>query len=154
RARKELVTHRVAVTNQLRAHLQSALPAVVDLFRDLDSAISLRFVIRFITQDALDWLSPKRLTAWLTSVGYCGRTDPGVLQDRITAEPRGIAGEHGRALAGITHAYLATLQTITAQIEALAQQITEALALHPDRRIFTSLPRAGAVRAARLLAEI
>src|SRR5918912_4128510 len=32
RARKDLVAHRVAVTNQLRAHLQTALPAVVDLF--------------------------------------------------------------------------------------------------------------------------
>jgi transposase len=154
RARKDLVAHRVAVTNQLRAHLQTALPAVVDLFRDLDSAVSLRFVTRFDTQDALDWLSPKRLAAWLSSVGYCGRADPAVLHERITAAPRGVGGEHGRALAGITHAYLATLQTITAQIEALAQQITEALALHPDRLTFTSLPRSGTVRAARLLAEI
>jgi transposase len=154
RARKDLVTHRVAVTNQLRAHLQSALPGVVDLFRDLDSPISLRFVTRFDTQDALDWLSPKRLTAWLVSVGYSGRADPAILHERITAAPRGISGDHGRALAGVTHAYLATISAITTQIEALAQQITEALTLHPDRQIFTSLPRSGTVRAARLLAEI
>jgi transposase len=154
RARKDLVAHRVAVTNQLRAHLQTALPAVVDLFADLDSAISLRFITRFTSQDALDWLSPKRLTAWLSSVGYCGRTNPAVLHARITAAARGADGEHGRALAGITHAYLATVQAITAQIDAIAQQITEALTVHPDRRIFTSLPKSGTVRAARLLAEI
>ncbi|HEY0000530.1 MAG TPA: IS110 family transposase [Actinoplanes sp.] len=154
RARKDLVAHRVAVTNQLRAHLQNALPAVVDLFRDLDSTVSLRFITRFDTQDALDWLSPKRLAAWLASVGYSGRTDPAVLHEHITAAPAGADGEHGRALAGITHAYLVTLQTITAQIEVLAQQITEALTLHADRRIFTSLPRSGTIRAARLLAEI
>jgi transposase len=154
RARKDLVAHRVAVTNQLRAHLQTALPAVVDLFADLDSAISLRFISRFTSQDALDWLTPKRLSAWLSSVGYCGRTDPAVLHARITAAARGADGEHGRALAGITHAYLATVQTITAQIEAIAQQITEALTVHPDRQIFTSLPKSGTVRAARLLAEI
>lgn len=154
RSRKDLVAHRVAVTNQLRAHLQSCLPAVVNLFRDLDSAISLRFITRFDTQDAIDWLSPKRLTAWLSSTGYSGRTDPAVLHQRITTAPRGITGEHARALAGITHAYLTTLQTITAQIEALTQQISEALTLHPDRQIFTSLPRSGTIRAARLLAEI
>jgi transposase len=154
RARKDLVAHRVAVTNQLRAHLQTCLPAVVDLFRDLDSAVSLHFVTRFTTQDALDWLSPKRLAGWLSSIGYCGRTDPAVLHGRITAAPPGIRGEHGRALAGITHAYLGTLQVITAQIQALAQQISHALAPHPDRQIFTSLPRSGTVRAARLLAEI
>jgi transposase len=154
RARKDLVAHRVAVANQLRAHLQTALPATVDLFAEIDSAISRQFLTRFTTQDAVDWLSPKRLAAWLSSVGYCGRTDPAVLHARITAAPRGATGDYGQALAGITRAYLATLATITAQIDALAQQISEALTVHPDRDIFTSLPKAGTVRAARLLAEI
>jgi transposase len=154
RARKDLVTHRVAATNQLRAHLHSALPATVDLFADLDSAISLRFLTRFTSQDAIDWLSPKRLAAWLSSVGYTGRTDPAILHARLTGAPRGPAGNHGQDLAGITRAYLATIQTITAQIEALAHQITETLTNHPDRQIFTSLPKSGTIRAARLLAEI
>jgi transposase len=154
RARKDLVAHRVAATNQLRAHLQTALPAAVDLFADLDSAVSLRFLTRFTSQNAVDWLSLKRLAAWLSSVGYCGRTDPAVLHARITGAARGATGDHGQALAGITRAYLATIQAITAQIEALAQQITEALTVHPDRQIFTSLPKSGTVRAARLLAEI
>jgi transposase len=154
RARKDLVAHRVAVANQLRAHLSTALPAAVDLFDAIDSAISRTFLTRFTTQDALDWLSPKRLAAWLASVGYSGRTDPAVLHARITAAPRGASSDYGQSLAGITRAYLATLQTITAQIDALAQQITQALTAHPDRDIFTNLPRAGTVRAARLLAEI
>jgi transposase len=149
RARKDLVAHRIAVANQLRAHLATALPAAVDMFRDIDSTISLRFLTRFTTQNALDWLSPKRLAAWLRSVGYCGRTNPAVLHARISAAPAGPTGEHGQALAGITHAYLATLTAITAQIQALAQQITEALQLHPDRDIFTTLPKAGTIRAAR-----
>jgi transposase len=154
RARKDLVAHRIAVGNQLRAHLATALPAAVDLFRDIDSAISLRFLTRFTTQDAVDWLSPKRLAGWLSSVGYSGRTDPAVLHARITAAPQGATGDYGQTLACITRAYLATLQAITAQIDVLAQQITEALTVHPDRDIFTTLPRAGTVRAARLLAEI
>ncbi|GIE83511.1 IS110 family transposase [Actinoplanes philippinensis] len=154
RARKDLVAHRVAATNQLRAHLQTALPAVIDLFRDLDSPISLRFLARFTSQDTIDWLSPKRLAAWLSSVGYCGRADPAILHARITSAARGADGDHGQALAGITRAYLATIQAIITQIEALAHQITEALTQHPDRQIFTSLPRCGTIRAARLLAEI
>jgi transposase len=154
RARKDLVAHRVAVANQLRAHLATALPAAVDLFADIDSTISIQFLTRFTTQDAIDWLSVKRLAAWLKNVGYCGRTKPEALYARIGAAPAGPAGEHGQALAGITRAYLATLTAITAQIQVLAQQITEALHTHPDKDIFTSLPRAGTVRAARLLAEI
>jgi transposase len=154
RARKDLVAHRIAVANQLRAHLSTTLPAVVDLFDAIDSPISRQFLTRFTTQDALDWLTPARLAAWLKSARYCGRTDPAVLHQRITAAPRGATGDHARTLAAITRAYLAALATITAQIDVLNQQITENLDLHPDRDIFTSLPRSGTVRAARLLAEI
>jgi transposase len=37
RARKDLVAHRVAVANQLRAHLLIVLPAAVGLFSSLES---------------------------------------------------------------------------------------------------------------------
>ena len=154
RARKDMVAHRVAVANQLRAHLAIALPAAIDLFRAIDSPISRAFLTRFTTQDAVDWLSTKRLAAWLSSVSYSGRTDPATLHAHIRAAPPGATGDYGQALAGITRAYLATLAAITAQIEALAQQISTALDIHPDKEVFVHLPKAGTVRAARLLAEI
>jgi transposase len=151
RARKDLVAHRVAVANQLRAHLQVIFPAAAGLFADIDSAISLRFLERFGCQDKADWLSLKRLAAWLRAEGYCGRTDPAVLHARIVGAPRGVAGDTHVAT---TQAFVAVLRTLTAQIEILAARIAEQLALHPDQAIFTSLPRSGTVRAARLLAEI
>lgn len=154
RARKDLVNHRVAVANQLRAHLRNVFPGAVGLFAELDSPISLAFLARFDTQDRADWLSPKRLAAWLGSVGYCGRVDPTVLHARLGAAPRGATGDHGTAEAHTTHALLAVLNTLVAQIKALSEQIGEQLALHADAHIFTSLPRSGTVRAARLLAEI
>ena len=46
------------------------------------------------------------------------------------------------------------LTSLVEQIAALESQIAEQLALHTDAHIFTSLPRSGTVRAARLLAEI
>lgn len=49
RARRDLVAHRVAVANQLRAHLQICFPGAVGLFADIDSTISLRFLERFPT---------------------------------------------------------------------------------------------------------
>jgi transposase len=154
RARKDLVTHRVAVANQLRAHLRNAFPGAVGLFADIDSPISLRFLARFDTQDRADWLSPRRLAAWLASAGYCGRTDPAVLHARLAAAPRGATGDDGTAQAHVTAALLAVLTTLAEQIKALSWQIAEQLALHADAHIFTSLPRSGTVRAARLLAEI
>src|SRR5579875_1766851 len=154
RARKDLVAHRVALANQLRAHLQRAFPGAVGLFSEIDSPISLRFLARFDCQDRADWLSPRRLAAWLVSVGYCGRVAPATLHARLTAAPRGATGAEGAAQAHVTRALLAALSTLVEQIKILSEQIKEQLALHADAHIFTSLPRAGTVRAARLLAEI
>ena len=154
RARRDLVAHRVAVANQLRAHLQIVFPGAVGLFRDIDSDISLRFLERFSTQDRAAWLSPKRWTAWLASVGYSGRTPPETLHARLRDAPTGATGPAGDTAAAITAAFVAVLRTINTQIETLAARISEQLDLHPDQAIFTSLPRAGRVRAARLLAEI
>lgn len=154
RARKDLVNHRVAVANQLRAHLRNVLPAAVGLFAELDSAISLAFLARFNTQDNINWLTPKRLGDWLAKQGYSGRTDPAVLHHRILAAPPGASGTHGTAQAHITASYIALLHTLVAQIKALSAQIDAQLDAHADAHIFTSLPRAGRVRAARLLTEI
>ena len=154
RARKDLVNHRVGVANQLRAHLQIVFPGAATLCAALDSDISLRFLERFTTQDQADWLSSQRLAAWLRKQGYSGRTDPAVLHTKLTGAPRGALGEHAVVHATTTLALVAVLRTICAQIQALADQIGEQLTAHPDRHIFTSLPRSGTVRAARLLTEI
>ena len=65
RARKDLVSHRVGVANQLREHLKRVFPGAVGLFAELDSPISLAFLARFDCQDRAGWLSPRRMAAWL-----------------------------------------------------------------------------------------
>ena len=154
RARRDLVAHRVAIANQLRAHLRIVLPGAVGLFADIDSRITLAFLGRFPTQDKADWLTPTRLRNWLSSVGYSGRVDPAVLHGRLTAAPRGPLGAQSTANAAITASLVATLSTIKVQIAALEAHIDTQLGEHADQHVFTSLPRAGRVRAARLLAEI
>jgi transposase len=154
RARKDLVGHRVAVANQLRAHLRNVLPGAAGLFSRIDSPVSLAFLARFGTQDRADWLTPARLGKWLASIGYSGHTGPDVLHARLTAAPRGLTGPGADAQACITQALHAVLVTLTEQIKTLSTQIGDQLAAHTDSHVFTSLPRAGTVRAARLLAEI
>jgi transposase len=154
RARRDLVGHRVAAANQLRAHLEVVFPAAAALFADIDSPITLTFLARFTTQEQADWLSPRRLGAWLASAAYSGRTDPADLHARLLAAPRGATGPHASLHAGVTLALVALLRTLNAQIRILTASISDQLDAHPDAAIFTSLPRSGAVRAARLLAEI
>jgi transposase len=154
RARRALVAHRVAACNQLRAHLQGCFPGAVGLFAELDSPVSLAFLARFDCQDRADWLSPRRMAAWLKGQGYSGRQGPDGLHHKLTAAPRGATGEEGSAQAHVTRALLAVLATLAAQVKALEAQVAVQLAAHADAHVFTSLPRSGTVRAARLLAEI
>jgi transposase len=154
RARQDLVRTRVALGNQLRAHLQITLPGAVGLFRDIDSDITLAFLRRFPSQDKADWLSPARLERWLRGVGYNHLANRDRLWAHLHGAARGTTGAQAPARAQITLALVAALTALRQQIAALDGQIAEQLAAHPDAEIFTSLPRSGTVRAARLLAEI
>jgi len=154
RARQDLVQARVAMANQLRAHLQTTLPGVIGLFRDIDSAITLRFLTRYPSQDKADWLSRARLGNWLRSIGYNHIRNLDRLWNHLHDAPPGTTGPQGTARAHITLALVAGLETLRAQIHSLEDQIAGQLCGHPDAAIFTSLPKSGTVRAARLLAEI
>jgi transposase len=154
RARKDLVQTRIRLTQQLRAHLELAYPGAVDLFADLASPIALRFLLRFPSAAKAGWLSPKRMAAWLRSEGYCGRTSAEVLYERLVTAPAGTTGPEAEARAAVTLAFVRALLAVRDQVAELEARIREQLELHPDGAIFTSLPRAGRIRAAALLAEI
>jgi transposase len=154
RARKDLVQTRIRLAQQLRAHLELCFPGAVGLFWDLDSPIALRFLLRFPSATKAAWLSPKRMAAWLKGEGYPGRTSPDELCRRLEAAPLGVTGPEAEARAAVTLAFVRSLMAVRDQVAELEARIAEQLELHPDGTIFRSLPRAGQVRAANLLAEI
>jgi len=123
RARQDLVHARVAMGNQLRAHLQITLPGAVKLFRDIDSDITLAFLRRFPSQDKADWLSQTRLANWLGSVGYNHQANTPRLWVHLRDAPRGTTGPDAAARAQIT-------LTLVAALTALQDQIADQLAHH------------------------
>lgn len=154
RARKDLVQTRIRLTQQLRAQLELSFPGAVGLFADLDSPIALHFLVRFPSAARAAWLSAKRMAAWLRSEGYCGRTGADELCRRLVTAPLGVTGPEADPRAAVTLAFVRALVAVREQIGELEARIREQLELHPDGAIFRSLPRAGQVRAAALLAEI
>src|SRR5215470_20258170 len=86
RARKDLVRHRVAVANQLRAHLLCAFPAAVGLFSRLDSAISLAFLAASAARTAS---AGCRRNGWPPGLKAAGALDD--LQPRIGDASRQLA---------------------------------------------------------------
>jgi transposase len=152
RARKDLVAQRVAACNRLRDHLRDAHPGAVGLFSSLDSRISLAFLAAFPSRQAAAGLDEQAVAAWLRTVPGRGNHAPAaVLAARLAAAAPGTGDDAARA--ALTMILAGTAGDLAARIRALDGQIAAQLAAHPDRHIFTSLPRAGTVRAARLLAE-
>jgi len=152
---KDLVAHRVAAANQLRAHLAVAFPAAIGLFSELDGPLSLAFLARFGSQDAAAGLDEDAMAGWLSTLPARGNpAPPAVLCARLRSAPPGATGGDGGAQAGVTAALAASVASLATQIKALEIQIAGQLAGHASAHIFTSLPRAGTLRAARLLAEI
>ena len=145
RARRDLVAHRVAAANQLRAHLQIVFPAAAGLFADIDSEISLR------VPGALHHPGPGRLAlaeapGRLAVLGRLQRPHRprGAARPAARRAPRNHrpdadahAGDHRRA-------FVAVLRTLTTQIQALAAQHRRT-ARRPPRRGRSSprLPRSG-----------
>ncbi|NUT32806.1 MAG: IS110 family transposase [Hamadaea sp.] len=154
RARQDLVEIRVGLVNQLRHTLELAFPGAVGLFFELHSPIARAFLRRFPTAVEAAVLDEGAMAAWLAAEGYSGRTPAAVFLDRLRTAPAGLTGTEADARRHITLALLAAIDAIEDQAAELTRRIKEALAVHPDAPIFTSLPRAGQVRAAALLAEI
>jgi transposase len=154
RARTDLVEVRVGLVNQLRHTLELAFPGAVGLFFDLHSPIARAFLRRFPSAAEAAVLDDEAMAAWLADEGYPGRTPAAVFIDRLRTAPAGLTGIEADARRHITLALLASIDAIEAQAAELTRRIKETLALHPDAPIFTSLPRAGQIRAAALLAEI
>lgn len=159
RARQDLVGHRIAVHNQLLATLQHNFPGAIGLFSQLDIPISLAFLRRFPSEAKAAWLTAGggelRMAHWLKANHYCGRHTARRLVDHLTKAAEGrLTGPAAEASELIVTTLVDVLSELRARQDELETRIREALLAHPDGPIFTSLPRAGVVRAATLLAEI
>ncbi|MGH3084782.1 MAG: IS110 family transposase [Gaiellaceae bacterium] len=156
RTRRDLVEARVALVNQLRAQLELCFPGAIDLFSELDSAVSIAFLRRYPTAHRARALGEARLAAFLRRIGYCGRRPVGELLARVKeAPPAGITQAEAEGRGVCVLAMLDVIETCNARAKELQAEVVERLELHRDAPVFTSLPRAGSgVRAASLLAEI
>lgn len=155
RTRDDLVCERVAVANQLRSLLESYWPGAVTLFADIDSPIALDFVQRYPTPDSAARLGHARLATFLARHHYCGRRSPEALLARLRAAPVSHAGEleaDAKALSALQ--LVATLRALVQGIKRLTSAIEHAVAQLPAGRIVMSLPRAGKVNAAQIVAEL
>jgi transposase len=155
RGRDDLVATRVHLANQLRSLLDSFWPGAAAMFADIDSPIALAFVQRYPTPANAARCGEKRLAAFLAQHRYCGRRSAAELLERLRAAPIGNAGEFETDAKGsLVQALATTLNALVEQIAQLTSRIEHAVAELSDGQIVMSLPRAGRVCAAQILAEL
>src|SRR6266581_4911070 len=154
RARDDLVRQRVRIHNQLEACLDAFWPGAKVVFADVTSDIALAFLERYPTPGMARVLGDKRMQAFMTKHGYCGRRSPAELLGRLRAAPDGIGeGPEAEARRDAVLGYVGVVRALNASIKALTRSVAAHLGEHPDSEIFTSLPRSGQVNAAQMLAE-
>ncbi len=155
RARDDLVAHRIALANQLRALLESFWPGAAVIFADVDSPIALAFLMRYPTPQSAQSLGAKRLATFLARHAYCGRRSAAELLTRLRSAPTGLAGETaGEAKGDVVRALVTVLEPLVGQIQTLSAGIEHAIAEHADGAIVMSFPRTGRINAAQILAEL
>jgi transposase len=157
RTREDLVGARVALANQLRAHLDAVWPGATQIFADIDSQIALAFLERYPAPADARGLGPKRLQGFLSRHAYCGRRSVDELLERLRGAPRAVVGElEADARRAAVCGLVAALKPIVTQISELTSHIRGAIRDHPDGPIFLSVFRdpKSVVCAAGLLAEI
>ena len=157
RARDDLVAHRVALANELRAQLEGFWPGAATVFADVDSSIALAFVKRYPSPGAAVGLGEQRMARFLARHHYCGRRRARELLGRLRAAAQGRAGQlESEARRQVVLALVAALEPVVARIAELTSEIRAGLADHPDGPTFRSLfidPKS-AVAAAAMLSEI
>ncbi|MBA2636981.1 MAG: transposase, partial [Solirubrobacterales bacterium] len=157
RAREDLVGHRVALANKLRAQLECFWPGAVQVFAEIDSPIALAFLRRYPSPADAVGLGEQRMARFLARHHYCGRKPAGELLGRLRSAAQGRANTlESEARRQIVLSLVAALEPVVARIAELTSEIRETLPDHPEGATFRSLFRdpKSAVCAATMLAEI
>jgi transposase len=157
RAREDLVAHRVALANELRAQLDTFWPGAARIFADVDSPIALAFLRRYPSPTDARGLGEQRLGRFLTRHHYCGRRAAGELLGRLRGAADGRAGQlESEARRAVVLALVTALEPIVQRIAELTAEIRAALTHHADGPTFRSLFRdlKTAVCPATILAEM
>jgi transposase len=155
RTRDDLVAHRLALANQLRALLDSFWPGATAVFADIDSSIALAFVSRYSTPQSAADLANEELEKFLRKHGYSGRRSSAELIDRLRSAAPGFAGTaEADAKGELVRVLAALLAGVVGELSKLSARIERAVSSLSDGKIIMAFPRAGRICAAQILAEL
>ncbi len=155
RDRAELVRTGTMLSNQLTACLKAYFPEFLTLFADPDRPVALALLRTFPTRAALHAASVKRLETFLGKHHYPGSAAKArEIHARLSQPAFRIAPVVIRAKARLATTLAQQAMMLAEQIEAYDVEIQRILKIHPDGKLYRSLPGAGDLLAARMVGEL
>jgi transposase len=149
-----LVWQRTRMVNQITACLKDYYPGAVNFFSSLDQPLALAFLLAFPTPDSARQLSLEQLRDFCFQRFYRDPRAINILHKKIQAPTPQAYPWTVRAKSRYLLALLGQLASLQANVTAYEREIEALFCQHEDHGIFQSLPGAGTIIGARLLAEI
>jgi transposase len=149
--RRKLVDSSTSYRQQLQATLKQYFPQALEWAGDLGSPMSLDFLEKWPTLDALRRSRPATVRSFYTN--HRSRSAERIekrLAEMVSATP--LHSDHAliAALSTMAGTLVALIRTTMEQIGVVEKRIEQLWSTHPDRPIFNSLPGAGPALAPRL----
>ena len=148
-----LTTEHTRLVNELTAVLKSYYPVVLDLFDDLSRPTALAFVAQWADPRDSRALSVAELARWLRQHRY-PNAEAAAARMAARLHAPALEATPGKARAQIrwVRALVAQLQALEAHRREIREHITELFTANADHDLWTSVPGAGPLLGARLLA--
>ena len=153
RDRPQGIALRTQRLNQLRAKLEDYYPAALTVFANLAQPITLAFLAAYPSPPPLAAVTETAWRAFLRQHRSPHARAP-LLWQRVQAAAIPDAGDLSASYEPGMRLVLGQLQALLPSLHALEQQIARVFQAHPDAPLFASLPGAGPVIAAELLAGL
>jgi len=149
--RRKLVDQRTAFSHQLRDTLKQYFPQALDWIGEVASPMALDFLERWHTLAELQRSRSATIRGFFTQHG--SRLAE-LIEGRVSQIALATPLHDDQALIGalslIVRSLVPMIRTLCEQIHRLDARIEQLWAVHPDRKVFDSLPGAGGVFAPRL----
>jgi transposase len=141
--------------NQLIACLKAYFPEFLTLFPDPGRPVALALLQTFPTREHLQAVSRANLETFLRP-HHCphSRTRAAAIHERMQAPGFHVAPPIVRAKARLAVTLASQWQALAEHITAYEREIERVLRLHPDGKLYLSLPGAADVLAARMVGEL
>ena len=153
RFRSRLVKQKVTIQNTLVSHLKSYYPRSLELF-GADTKIFASFLKKYPTPESLERETKEGFVGFLKEMRYTHSARIGALVEIISQEQIEVDETVAQSASTFTQMILAQLELICQQIADIEKEIDALVSSYAPARLITTIPGAGAVVAAGVIAGL